>query len=55
VLRLAFPTIVTPYGIAAVIIVTAIASDTSTEIAIFFIALGVLLLDLSQCSLRDRC
>ncbi len=46
VLHLAFPTIVTPYGIAAVIILTAIASDTSTKIAIFFIALGVLLLDL---------
>jgi multiple antibiotic resistance protein len=46
VLRLAFPTIVTPHGIAADIILTAIASDTSTEIAIFFIALGVLLLDL---------
>jgi multiple antibiotic resistance protein len=46
VLRLAFPTIITPYGIAAVIILTAIASDTSTKIAIFLIALGILLLDL---------
>ncbi len=46
VLHLVFPTIVTPYGIAAVIILTGIASDTSTKIAIFFIALGVLLLDL---------
>jgi multiple antibiotic resistance protein len=46
VLHLAFPTIVTPYGIAAVIILTAIASDTSTKIAIFLIALGILQLDL---------
>ena len=46
ILHLVFPTIVTPYGIAAVIILTAIASDTSTKIAILLIALGVLLLDL---------
>jgi multiple antibiotic resistance protein len=46
VLRLAFPTIITPYGIAAVIIHAAIASDTSTKVAIFLVALGVLLLDL---------
>ena len=46
VLRLAFPTIVTPYGIATVIIFTAIASDTSTKAVIFLIALGVLVLDL---------
>jgi multiple antibiotic resistance protein len=46
VLHLVFPAIVTPYGIAAVIILTAIASDTSTKITIFLIALGVLLLDL---------
>ena len=46
VLHLAFPTIVTPYGIAAVIILSAIASDTSTKIAILMIAMGVLLLDL---------
>ena len=46
VLHLAFPTIITPYGIAAVIIFAAVASDTSTKIAIFLIALGVLLLDL---------
>jgi multiple antibiotic resistance protein len=46
VFRLAFPTIITPYGIAAVIILAAIASDVSTKIAIFLIALGVLLLDL---------
>jgi multiple antibiotic resistance protein len=32
VLRLAFPIIITPYGIAAVIIFTAIASDTSTRL-----------------------
>jgi multiple antibiotic resistance protein len=46
VLRLAFPTIITPYGIAAVIIFTAIASDTSTKVAVFLLALGVLLMDL---------
>lgn len=46
VFRLAFPTIITPYGIAAVIILAAIASDASTKIAVFLIALGVLLLDL---------
>jgi multiple antibiotic resistance protein len=44
--RLAFPTVITPYGIAAVIVFAAIASDTSTEVAIFLLALGVLLLDL---------
>ncbi len=46
VLRLAFPTIVTPYGIATVIVFTAIASDTSTKAVIFLIALSVLVLDL---------
>ena len=45
-LRLAFPTIVTPYGIAAVIIFAAIATETSTEVLIFLLALGVLMLDL---------
>jgi multiple antibiotic resistance protein len=44
--RLAFPTIITPYGIAAVIIFTAIASDTSTKLIVVLLALGVLLLDL---------
>lgn len=37
VLRLAFPIIITPYGIAAVIIFTAIASDTWTKIAVMAI------------------
>jgi multiple antibiotic resistance protein len=46
VLHLAFPIIITPYGIAAVIIFTAIASDTSTKIAVTAMALDVLLLDL---------
>ena len=46
VLRLAFPTIVTPYGIAAVIVFAAIATETSTEVLIFLPALGVLMLDL---------
>jgi multiple antibiotic resistance protein len=46
VLRLAFPTIVTPYGIAAVIVFIAIATETSTEVLIFLLALGVLMLDL---------
>jgi multiple antibiotic resistance protein len=46
VLRLAFPTIITPYGIAAVIIFTAIASNTSTKLIVVLLALGVLLLDL---------
>ena len=46
VLRLAFPTIVTPYGIATVIVFTAIATETSTEVLIFLLALGVLMLDL---------
>jgi multiple antibiotic resistance protein len=46
VLRLAFPIIITPYGIAAVIIFTAITSDTSRKIAVMAMALGVLLLDL---------
>jgi multiple antibiotic resistance protein len=39
VLRLAFPIIITPYGIAAVIIFTAIASDTLTKIAVMAIVL----------------
>jgi multiple antibiotic resistance protein len=46
VLRLTFPTIVTPYGIAAVVIFIAIAQETPTEVAIFLLAVGVLLLDL---------
>jgi multiple antibiotic resistance protein len=46
VLRLAFPTIITPYGIAAVIIFTTIASNTSTKLIVVLLALGVLLLDL---------
>jgi multiple antibiotic resistance protein len=46
VLRLAFPIIITRYGIAAVIIFTAIASDTSRKLAVMAMALGVLLLDL---------
>jgi multiple antibiotic resistance protein len=46
VLHLAFPTIITPYGIAAVIIFAAIASNSSTQVAVFLIALSVLLLDL---------
>jgi multiple antibiotic resistance protein len=45
-LRLAFPTILPPYGIAAVIIFTAIASDVRTKIVATSLALGVLLLDL---------
>ena len=55
VLRLTFPTIITPYGVAAVIILTAIASDTATKFVIFLIALGVLLLIYSPCSLHGRC
>jgi multiple antibiotic resistance protein len=46
VIRLAFPIIITPYGIAAVIIFTAIASDTWTKIAVVAMALAVLVLDL---------
>jgi multiple antibiotic resistance protein len=46
VLRLAFPTIISPYGIAAVIIFAAIASDASTQVAIFSLALSVLFMDL---------
>jgi multiple antibiotic resistance protein len=45
VVRLAFPTIITPYGIAAVIIFTAVASGTSTKLVVIAMALGVLLLD----------
>jgi multiple antibiotic resistance protein len=45
VLRLAFPTIITPYGVAALIIFTAVASGTSTKLEVMAIALGVLLLD----------
>ena len=52
VLRLTFPTIITPYGVAAVIILTAIASDTATKFVIFLIAVGVLLLIYSPCSLH---
>jgi multiple antibiotic resistance protein len=44
--RLAFPSVITPYGIAAVIIFIAIAQETPTEVAIFLLAVGVLLLDL---------
>jgi multiple antibiotic resistance protein len=46
VVRLAFPIVITPYGIAAVIIFTAIAPDTWTKITVMAMALGVLLLDL---------
>ena len=55
VLRLAFPTIVTPYGIAAVIVFAAIATETSTEVLIFLPALGVLMLDLFAMLIGDRC
>jgi multiple antibiotic resistance protein len=44
--RLAFPSVITPYGLAAVIIFIAIAQETPTEVAIFLLAVGVLLLDL---------
>jgi multiple antibiotic resistance protein len=44
--RLAFPSVITPYGIAAVIIFIAIAQETPTKVAIFLLAVGVLLLDL---------
>jgi multiple antibiotic resistance protein len=46
VVRLAFPTIVTPYGIATLIVFTALASETSTKAVIVLIALGILVLDL---------
>jgi multiple antibiotic resistance protein len=44
--RLAFPIVITPYGIAAVIIFIAIAQETPTKVAIFLLAVGVLLIDL---------
>jgi multiple antibiotic resistance protein len=43
---LAFPTIVTPYGIAAVIIFAAVAPDFSTKVQVVLLAMGVLVLDL---------
>ena len=43
---LAFPTIVTPYGIAAVIIFAAVAPDVSTKVQVVLLAMGVLVLDL---------
>jgi multiple antibiotic resistance protein len=44
--RLAFPIVITPYGIVAVIIFIAIAQETPTKVAIFLLAVGVLLIDL---------
>jgi multiple antibiotic resistance protein len=43
---LAFPTIVTPYGIAAVIVFFAIAPDLNTKLIIGAIVLGIMLLNL---------
>jgi multiple antibiotic resistance protein len=43
---LAFPTIVTPYGIAAVIIFATVAPDFSTKVQVVLLAMGVLVLDL---------
>jgi multiple antibiotic resistance protein len=43
---LAFPTIVTPYGIAAVIVFFAIAPDMKTKLMIGAIVLGIMLLNL---------
>jgi multiple antibiotic resistance protein len=43
---LAFPTIVTPYGIAAVIIFAAVASDFSTKALVVLLAMSVRVLDL---------
>lgn len=43
---LAFPTIVTPYGIAAVIIFAAVAPDLMTKVQVVLLAMGVLVLDL---------
>jgi small neutral amino acid transporter SnatA (MarC family) len=44
---LAFPTIVTPYGIAAVIIFAAVAPDFMTKAQVILLAMGVLVLDLA--------
>lgn len=43
---LAFPIIVTPYGIAAVIVFATIAQDNSSRLTLAVIVLGILLLDL---------
>jgi len=43
---LAFPTIVTPYGIAAVIVFFAIAPDLNTKLIIGAVVLGIMLLNL---------
>ncbi|ULQ54115.1 MarC family protein [Flavihumibacter fluvii] len=43
---LAFPTIVTPYGIAAVIVFLALAPDLTTKLTIGAIVLGIMVLNL---------
>ena len=43
---LAFPTIVTPYGVATVIVCMALTPDSMTEIKIYFVLLGLMVLDL---------
>ncbi len=45
-IRLAFPTIVTPYGIAAVIVVLSVAPDRRYEIGVAAALVGVMLLNL---------
>jgi multiple antibiotic resistance protein len=42
---LAFPTIITPYGIAAIIILVALAPDTQSEAGVLGLALLVLIVD----------
>lgn len=43
---LAFPTIVTPYGVAAVIVFMTLTPDFTTRSEIFLVLLGLMLLDL---------
>ncbi len=43
---LAFPTIVTPYGVAAVIVFMTLTPDLTTRSEIFLVLLGLMLLDL---------
>jgi multiple antibiotic resistance protein len=43
---LAFPTIITPYGIAAVIVFLALSPDPGTKITVGIIVLGIMLLNL---------
>lgn len=53
-MQLAFPTIVTPYGIAILIVLVSLHSDTSSFLQILGVAVFILLLDLLAMLFADR-